>query len=56
MIIMTYVTAIHYRLVIVSTATILFAIGIALTSASKDAVIGATAAYAAVMVVYIGGS
>lgn len=56
MIIMTFVTQVHYRLVIISVATILFAIGVAFTSASKDSVVAATAAYAAVMVVYIGSA
>ena len=56
MIIMDYVNARKYRLIIVSLATLLFAAVMALRSASRDNVVAATAAYAAVMVVYIGSA
>ncbi|KAK5718113.1 hypothetical protein LTR17_015835 [Elasticomyces elasticus] len=55
MIIMTFRTSRTARLVTVCVATLLFAYAIALfTSAKKQDILGATAAYAAVMVVYVG--
>lgn len=56
MIMMTFLTGRTARLVIVSCATMLFAAAMSLTTVSKDSVIAATAAYAAIMVVYIGSS
>ncbi|KAF2669611.1 hypothetical protein BT63DRAFT_425287 [Microthyrium microscopicum] len=55
MIIMTWVTNAHIRLIIVSVAVLWFAISIAVTSkATNQELMGATAAYTAVLVVYIG--
>lgn len=56
MIVMTFATSRTARLIIVSVATLLFATAMALTSTSKDNVIAATTAYAAILVVYIGSS
>ena len=56
MIVMTFLPGRTARLVIVSVATMLFAAAMSLTAVSKDNVIAATAAYAAIMVVYIGSS
>jgi hypothetical protein len=55
MIIMTWVTNVHIRLIIVSVSVLWFAISIALTSkATNQELITATAAYTAVLVVYVG--
>lgn len=54
MIIMTFQTSRTARLIVVSVATILFGMCFALASNSKENILGGTAAYAAVMVVYIG--
>ena len=56
MIIMNWVTQQHWRLLIVSLATIAFAAAMGVASSSTENVITATAAYAAIMVVYIGSS
>lgn len=56
MIMMTFLTGRNARLLIVSIATILFAMAMALWSKDRESVIGATSAYAAIMVVYIGSS
>lgn len=56
MIIMAFATSRTARLLVVSLATIVFANFMALTSASKENVVAATAAYAAVMVVFIGSA
>lgn len=56
MILMTFEETRTARLIIVSVATLLFAAAMALTTTSKDNVIAATAAYAAIMVVYIGSA
>jgi VIT1/CCC1 family predicted Fe2+/Mn2+ transporter len=55
MIIMTWATDAHVRLIIVSIAVLWFAISVALVSkATNQELIGATAAYSAVLVVYVG--
>jgi hypothetical protein len=55
MIIMTWVTNAHVRLIIVSVSVLWFAVSIAITSkATNQELIGATAAYTAVLVVYVG--
>ena len=56
MIIMTFKTSRTARLIVVSVATILFGVLFAVISNSKENILGATAAYAAVMVVYIGSA
>lgn len=56
MIIMVFATSMTARLICVSVATIVFANFVALTSVSKENVVAATAAYAAVMVVFIGNA
>lgn len=56
MIIMAFATSRTARLLVVSLATLVFANFMALTSASKENVVAATAAYAAVMVVFIGSA
>ena len=56
MIIMTFATSQTARLIVVSVATMLFAVFMAFTGTSKESVIGSVAAYAAIMVVYIGSS
>lgn len=56
MIIMTYKTSQHARLTVVSIAVVLFSLFMASTSASKENLVAATAAYAAVLVVYIGSA
>lgn len=56
MIIMAFAKSKMARLVVVSVATILFANFMALTSVSKENVVASTAAYAAVMVVFIGSA
>lgn len=56
MILMTFLTGRTPRLIIVSVATLLFAGIVSFTTASREAVVGSTAAYAAIMVVYIGAS
>ncbi|KAK4501455.1 hypothetical protein PRZ48_007264 [Zasmidium cellare] len=56
MILMTFETSRTARLIIVSVATMLFATAMALTTTSKENVITATTAYAAILVVYIGSS
>ncbi|KAF2170721.1 hypothetical protein M409DRAFT_18695 [Zasmidium cellare ATCC 36951] len=56
MIVMTFATTRAARLIIVSVATMLFATAMALTTTSKENVITATTAYAAILVVYIGSS
>jgi VIT1/CCC1 family predicted Fe2+/Mn2+ transporter len=55
MVIMTWATDAHMRLIIVSVAVLWFAISVALVSkATNQELIGATAAYSAVLVVYVG--
>lgn len=55
MIIMTFATSRTARLIIVSAAVLLFSVFAAVaTAASRENLLGATAAYAAVMVVYVG--
>jgi len=55
MIIMTWVTDAHVRLIVVSVAVLWFAISVAVVSkATNQELIGATAAYSAVLVVYVG--
>ena len=54
MILMTFKTSRNARLIIVSVATVLFGGCFALASNSKENILAGTAAYAAVMVVYIG--
>lgn len=56
LIIMTYVTDINYRLVIVNLATIAFAVGLAFTRVEGYSVVVGTAAYASIMAVYVGSS
>lgn len=56
MIVMTFAKSRTARLIIVSVATMLFATAMALTTTSKENVITATTAYAAILVVYIGSS
>lgn len=56
MIIMSFASSVTERLIVVSVATIVFANFMALTSASKENVVAATAAYAAVMVVFLGSA
>ena len=56
MIIMTFYTSQHARLIVVALAVILFSIFMAATNAPRDSIVAATAAYAAVMVVYIGSA
>ncbi|CZT21794.1 uncharacterized protein RCC_07660 [Ramularia collo-cygni] len=56
MIIMAFATSRTARLLVTSLATIIFANAMALTSASKENVVASTAAYAAVMVVFIGSA
>lgn len=56
MIIMTFLTSWRARLIIVSVATVLFGVCFALASNSKESILAGTAAYAAVMVVYIGSA
>jgi hypothetical protein len=55
-IIMTFETSRRARLIVVSVATILFGVLFTVISNSKENILGATAAYAAVMVVYIGSA
>ena len=56
-IIMTFVKPTKYRLIIVSISVLLFAIAIALMSkAAPQELLAATAAYSAVLVVYIGSA
>lgn len=55
MIIMTFATDAHMRLVVVSVAVLWFAVSVALVSkATNQELIAATAAYSAVLVVYVG--
>jgi hypothetical protein len=55
MIIMTFVNSTNYRLIIVSVAVIWFSVSLALaTNATNQELLGATAAYSAVLVVYVG--
>ena len=56
MIIMTFKTSRTAKLIVVSVATILFGVLCAVISNSKENILGATTAYAAVMVVYIGSA
>ncbi|CAK4033121.1 VIT family domain-containing [Lecanosticta acicola] len=56
MILMTFLVSRTARLVIVCVATMVFAGGMSFSEASKEGVVGSTAAYAAIMVVYIGSS
>jgi hypothetical protein len=57
MIVMTFVHESRWRLVIVSIAVVWFAISVALASqASNQELLGATAAYTAVLVVYVGST
>ena len=56
MIIMTFKTSQTARLIVVSVATILFGMVFAVVSSSKENILAGTAAYAAVMVVYIGSA
>jgi VIT1/CCC1 family predicted Fe2+/Mn2+ transporter len=55
MIIMTFATDAHMRLVVVSVAMLWFAVSVPLVSkATNQELIAATAAYSAVLVVYVG--
>lgn len=55
MIIMTFATNAHMRLVVLSVAVLWFAVSVALVSkATNQELIAATAAYSAVLVVYVG--
>ncbi|KAF4624509.1 hypothetical protein G7Y89_g13664 [Cudoniella acicularis] len=57
MIIMTFVQNAHLRLVVVSVAVVWFAVSVAVVSeSSNQELIGATAAYTAVLVVYVGST
>ncbi|KAK3048972.1 hypothetical protein LTR09_009626 [Extremus antarcticus] len=56
MVVMTFETGRTGMLVVVCVATILFGVAFALVSKSKENVLAGTAAYAAVMVVYIGSA
>lgn len=54
MILMTFYQGQHTRLIIVSVATVIFGVAFAIVSRSMENILAGTAAYAAVMVVYIG--
>ena len=56
MIIMMFKNSNEARLIIVCVATILFGISFAIVSSTKENILAGTAAYAAVMVVYIGSA
>lgn len=56
MIIMTFAVSRTARLIVVSVAVVIFAVGMAAATTSRENILGATAAYAAVMVVYVGNA
>ena len=56
MIIMTFVTGRNGRLIVVCVATMLFGVVFGVVSSSKENILAGTAAYAAVMVVFVGSS
>jgi hypothetical protein len=57
MILMTFITSPHYRLIIVSVATLRFSISLGIVShATNQELLGATAANTAVLVVYVGAA
>jgi uncharacterized RDD family membrane protein YckC len=57
MILMTFITSPHYRLIIVSVAVLWFSISLGIVShATNQELLGATAAYTAVLVVYVGAA
>lgn len=56
MILMEFYTSRNVRLIVVSVATMLFGIVFGVVSSSKENILAGTAAYAAVMVVYVGSA
>ena len=56
MIVMTFKKSQTTRLIVVSVATVLFGVAFAIVSRSKENILAGAAAYAAVMVVYIGSA